>query len=314
MENEIRKNVEAYPVLYKTFLYIEEHSVFYKNIFAASASIPIDFLIAERVCADALLMCNGDWDEYTKRLKNLFEINLEFLKLQDFLEKNRRYLYTSFAEVEEHVFKKERTSDLEGVEYLWGVYFTNIFWVTHHRAFMFFIDEFARKAPATGICLEAPTGSGIFLSNFLDEQPSWTAESVDISQTSMDFATKLHAVKHISEKVHLVTQDLNLYTNEEKFDRIICMEFIEHVEDPVAILKKLHELLADDGKLFLTTVAWAAFIDHIYLYKSAEEIREHIRKSGFRIEKELVQNIFPKDADRLEEREVALNYSAILTK
>ena len=52
MENEIRKNVEAYPVLYKTFLHIEEHSVFYKNIFAASASIPIDFLIAERVCAE----------------------------------------------------------------------------------------------------------------------------------------------------------------------------------------------------------------------------------------------------------------------
>ncbi len=314
MENEIRKKIEVYPVLHKTFLYIEEHSVFYKNIFTASTTIPINLPIAERICSDALLMCGGDWVLYTKRLKNLFEINFEFLKLQDFLEKNRRYLYSSFKEVEENVFKKERTSELEGVEYLWGVFFTNVFWVTHHLAFMFFVDEFARKSPRNGFCLEAPTGSGIFLSNFLDERPEWTAESVDISQTSRDFATKLHSVKNISDKVSLITQDLNIYHTPQKFDRIISMEFIEHVEDPVSILKKLNELMADDGKLFLTTVAWAAFIDHIYLYKSANEIRAHITEAGFMIEKELVQNIFPKDKGRLNDSEVALNYSAILTK
>jgi SAM-dependent methyltransferase len=259
-------------------------------------------------------MCSGDWEEYTKRLRNLFEINYEFLQLQDFLEKNRRYLYTSFKEVEENVFKKERTSGLEGVEYLWGVYFTNVFWVTHHLAFMFFIEEFARKSPLNGVCLEAPTGSGIFLSNFLDERPLWNAESVDISETSKSFATNLHNIKHTSEHVRLLNQDIYKYTSDKKFDRIISMEFIEHVEDPVSILKILKNLLADDGKIFLTTVAWAAFIDHIYLYKSADEIRAHIAESGLRIEKELVQNIFPKDKGRTENREVALNYSAILVK
>jgi len=57
-----------------------------------------------------------------------------------------------------------------------------------------------------------------------------------------------------------------------------------------------------------------AHIDHIYLYKNAEEVRNHIRKAGFFIEKELVQASFEKDEADPEKSKIPVSYAAILSK
>ncbi len=311
----INKNIEKeYPIFYKTCLHLQKTSFFYRDIFAANEQIPINYTLAEKMCSDAFAMCHSDWNEYIKKLTNLLEMNVEFLKLQASLEKNGKYLYSSFEEVEKEVFKKKKQEETEGVDYLWGLFFTEIFWVTHHRLFNFFLKEFVSKSPPEGICLDAPVGSGIFLSNFLSINKEWKGTGVDLSDTAIDLAKQLFEINKQSNRVELIKEDINKYKYGVNFDRIICVEFLEHVENPLTILKKLKGLLADDGKVFLTTVAWAAHINHIYLYRSAEEIRNHIARGGFKIEKEYVQNIFPKDAGKLEERNIALNYSAILIK
>ena len=44
------------------------------------------------------------------------------------------------------------------------------------------------------------------------------------------------------------------YPFEDKFfDLIICSEVLEHMIDPESILKEMHRLLKDDGKIFLST-------------------------------------------------------------
>ena len=310
----INKNVEReYPLFYRTCLYLQKTSFFYKDIFAANEQIPINYALAEKVCSDAFTICHSDWSEYTKKLTGLLEINIQFLKLQALLEKNGKYLYSSFKEVEREVFKKKKPGEVEGVDYIWGLYFTEIFWVTHHRLFNFFIEEFANKVLSKGTCLDAPVGSGIFLSNFLSINKDWKGIGVDLSDTAIDFAKQLFEINGQLNQIKLIKEDINKYKSGVNFDRIICAEFLEHVENPVAVLKKIKSLLADGGKVFLTTVAWAAAIDHIYLYRNADEIRSHIAQSGLIIEKELIQNIFPKDEGRLEESNVALNYIAVLT-
>ena len=94
----------------------------------------------------------------------------------------------------------------------------------------------------------------------------------------------------------------------------MCGEFLEHLEDPLGCLKKLNRLLKDDGKLFLTVAVYAAMIDHIYLYRSAQEVRNHIIEAGFKIEKELVQTVFDKDSSDPEKENIPISYAAILTK
>lgn len=309
------ENIEKeYPLFYKTCLYLQKTSFFYKDIFAINKQIPINYALAEKMCSDAFAMCCSDWNEYIKKLTHLLEINIQFLKLQALLEKNGKYLYASFEEVEKAIFKNKKPGEIGGVNYLWGLFFTEIFWVTHHRLFNFFLKEFAAKVQPKGICLDAPVGSGIFLSNFLSINKEWKGIGVDLSDTAIDFTKQLFEINGQLNQIKLIKEDINQYKSDINFDRIICIEFIEHVENPIVILKKIKSLLADNGKVFLTTVAWAAHIDHIYLYRSADEIRNHIAQSGFKIEKEYIQNIFPKDIDKLDKSNVALNYSAVLIK
>jgi 2-polyprenyl-3-methyl-5-hydroxy-6-metoxy-1,4-benzoquinol methylase len=99
----------------------------------------------------------------------------------------------------------------------------------------------------------------------------------------------------------------------EKYDRILCGEFLEHLEDPFSALKKLKSLLTNGGKLFITVAVWAAHIDHIFLYESSDQVREHIRKAGFKIEKELVQAVFEKDETDPEKEKIPVSYAAILS-
>jgi 2-polyprenyl-3-methyl-5-hydroxy-6-metoxy-1,4-benzoquinol methylase len=66
-------------------------------------------------------------------------------------------------------------------------------------------------------------------------------------------------------------------------------EVLEHLEDPVALLRRVRELLADGGYAYITTPVNAPMIDHIYLFRDAEEIRELLRSCGFTIEKEATQ-------------------------
>ena len=89
---------------------------------------------------------------------------------------------------------------------------------------------------------------------------------------------------------------------------------LEHVEKPVALLKKIRSLLKPNGVLFLTTPANAPAIDHIYLFRNAEEIREVIYEGGFNIEKEItkfVEDVSPEMAEKLK---ITLMYGALLNQ
>ena len=49
------------------------------------------------------------------------------------------------------------------------------------------------------------------------------------------------------------SQDLNdPFSSKERFDVIICSEVIEHLENPRAVFRNVHELLEPDGALLLT--------------------------------------------------------------
>jgi trans-aconitate methyltransferase len=60
-------------------------------------------------------------------------------------------------------------------------------------------------------------------------------------------------------------------------------EVIEHVEDPVALLNKLKELLAPNGVIFMTTPTNAPSIDHIYLFRNALEVIDVIHEAGLEV-------------------------------
>ena len=176
------------------------------------------------------------------------------------------------------------------------------------------LNNFMSNLPSTGNILEVPSGTGFFLCEFLRKNPNWFAVGVDLADSSIEFNHKLFQVNKISKNSYkIIKMNFHQLEPNKKYDRILCGEFLEHLEDPLSALKKLKSLLTDNGKLFVTAAVWAAHIDHIFLYKSSEEVRNHIKKAGLKIEKELVQAVFEKDEADPEKEKIPVSYAAILS-
>jgi hypothetical protein len=71
---------------------------------------------------------------------------------------------------------------------------------------------------------------------------------------------------------------------------LVCIEVLEHLEDPVAFLRALRAALAPGGRAFITAALNAAHVDHIYLYETVEDVLEQLRAADFALEQGFVAN------------------------
>ncbi len=310
--NETWTKIEkSYPVFYKTANYLISILPSFERTIENQINNEFDFEFAERICTMGLKI-SKNWQQYCSHVNNLKEMSQDFLRLQIELEKTGKYTFSSFEEVQKFVYTR---NDDEGPNYLWGLYFSEIFWKVHYNFVNFFLTNFVRNQTQNGTILEVPSGTGFFLSEFLHANVSWNGLGVDISESSIEFSKKLLETNNISfNSYELIKQDFLKLDESKCFDRICCGEFLEHLENPLQALQKFHRLLNKHGKIFITVAVWAANIDHIYLYKNAEEVREHIRDAGFKIEMELVQAVFEKNEKDPEEEKIPVSYAAILSK
>lgn len=303
-----------FPIICKTADYLQNKTIFFKSSIPKLLDTDYDFEFGERICQMALKISSNNWELYFKRVDKLVDLSFEFLKLQVQLEKTGKYLYSSFKEVEENLYSKNDGHE-HGPDYLWGLYFSEIFWKIHYNFTKFFLQDFVKNVKNKGKVLEIPTGTGFFLCEFLRENSKWEGTGVDLADSSISISEEILKTNKINqESYELKKIDFHNLREEEKFDRIICGEFLEHLENPLEALKKFNILLKNDGKLFLTVAVWAAQFDHIYLYTNANDVRDHIKKAGFKIEKELVQAVFEKDEKDPEKSKIPVSYAAILSK
>ena len=89
-------------------------------------------------------------------------------------------------------------------------------------------------------------------------------------------------------------------------------EVIEHVDNPMQFLKKIKKLMNIDSKVFISTCANCAQIDHKYHFRNIEEIRKMILKSKLKIEKELVSASESIPRCRWQKEKISVNYCALL--
>ena len=70
---------------------------------------------------------------------------------------------------------------------------------------------------------------------------------IDISRSAAEEAKK------VLDEVHVCDLEKDCPNFEHKFDLAIFPEIVEHVFDPVELLKKVHPLLKDNGEIIITT-------------------------------------------------------------
>lgn len=265
-----------------------------------------DRALGEMICDISYNMHNRDIAAYDKAIDAFIDFSFDFLRLQVELEDSGQYRHQTFEQVAEAVYLDTK---LMQHTYMKGLLLTQAFWVNHAEILSFFIKEFCPVKEGFGTVMEVPVGTGIFISEFCLRNPGWEAVAYDLSDGAVAFSRELIQARQMSP-IAIHVQNVFDLPNDTQFDRIICGELLEHLEDPVALLKKLRKLLKPGGKMMFTTAIWAAAIDHIYLFKSADEVRDMIG-AVFSIEKERVLNVF--DGKSPEDHKTPINYACILS-
>lgn len=138
---------------------------------------------------------------------------------------------------------------------------------------------------------------------------------IDISETCVDLCSRMveQRMKTDKKKIEVRCQDFFAYDG-PSCDAVILGEVLEHVERPERFLAKLYEVAAPDAFIYVATVVNCPQKDHIYLFRSVEEIESLYRQEGFRIVDRLLVPTNRYSLEKAVKKKAAINTAHILKK
>lgn len=111
-------------------------------------------------------------------------------------------------------------------------------------------------------------------------------DGIDISEESINYAKEELEKEHNSVKEQVTFQVKNFLTDDipqKNYSTILLTEVLEHIADPHSFLKKVHDLVKEDGKIIVTVpFGINDFIDHKRTYYYSL-LMEHL-SAHFKIE------------------------------
>ncbi len=278
---KIKKNIKKFDELY-----FERANLFLKKYEL--------LLLSENKSIDYAIDCY---------LQMLADVNFESVRFQETGE----YSSKSFEDVNMRVYNNPEVMEY----YMHGLLMSQFLWKHHYDILLWFNQIISKNRDIVNNYLEVGGGHGLYISEateIIGNHANY--DLVDISKSSLDIAKKMIS----NENVNAILTDVFEFFPTKKYDFITMGEVLEHVEEPVKLLQKLQSLLSENGKLTITTPTNAPAIDHIYLFKNADEIRKVISDAGFDIEEEFCvysEDVSPEIAERLN---ISMMYAAVLVK
>ncbi len=234
----------------------------------------------------------------------------------DFLKEQIRFRKSGVYRIDDaNVAVQQVYNDPEVMRYyMVGLLISYLFWPNHYALFKFFKDNLPSSNKVTNY-LEVGVGHGLFTSNMIKRYPNVDAVAVDISETSILTAREILKTFQVDDDaIEFIHGDfLAVDFNQRKFDFIIMGEVLEHVNNAPDFLRRTKEILKKDGVIYISTCANSPALDHVYHFKSVDEIRNLISISGFSILKDLALPAEDVPEDRWATELTTINYCAILT-
>ena len=276
---------------------------------AAPEAEPSLLEIAESVYASLVRRCDEVGRQLTDALEGLVRMSVDFMRLQPRFMKTGRYASAGASGLFERFYGRGEV--MEGY-YLDGLLLSYAFWRNHARMLRFFEDDFLAVLPRRAQLGEIGAGHGLMALRALARLPSAEYDGFDLSPFAITYAQSLLAANGVGAgRARLRCADaLSGLPPGTGLDGAWCCEVIEHVTDPLPLLRGLGAALAPHGRGFVTTVANVEAEDHVYLFDDAAHIRRVLGEAGLAVEKELALTLRGfEDA-----RPLPLNYAAIVRR
>lgn len=218
-------------------------------------------------------------------IKGLQFHSMEFLKLQIQFAKTGTYKSSDAETIERQIYQVGAKMQ----QYLDGLLLTYVAWPNHYRLLNWYRESYLRRGPY-GRCLEIGPGHGYLALEQLRASESNTLVARDLSPHSVAYTQNVLRVNGIDPSRYDVRQtnaQQGLDTDVAVFDRIVIAEVIEHVADPLSILKSLTDRSHDQTLLFITTVVNIEAPDHIYLFRTLDAVRNLLAEAQLSVVDEL---------------------------
>lgn len=221
-------------------------------------------------------------DELAAAVDGYSRFALDVVRLQLRFEREREYVSKSYADVARAVYSNDtymRTC------YLPGLLLSHYLWPHHFRQMRYFEEVFVRQLARAGATqfYDIGVGTGFYSRLALIGAPRTVGVGFDISPTSQQFAQEHIRAFGADTRYRVELRDVAV-DPPDPGDWLICVEVLEHLEDPRTFLQALRGILGRGGAAFIATALNAPNADHIYLYRSAEDVRVQLTAAGFAVE------------------------------
>jgi hypothetical protein len=207
---------------------------------------------------------------------------MDLMRRQRAFERDRAYPAKTYADALEEVYLD---GEYMRTQYLPGLLLAHFLWV-HHRHHMRFFEsaflaELARDPQP--VFAEVGVGTGVYSRRTLQLVPAARGAGYDISPASRAFAEGHVQAFGFDHRYAVELRDVAAAPI-EPVPWLVCIEVLEHLEDPVLFLRVLRGALTDGGKAFVSAALNAAHVDHIHLYERPEDVAADLRDAGFAVE------------------------------
>jgi cyclopropane fatty-acyl-phospholipid synthase-like methyltransferase len=213
------------------------------------------------------------------------------MRLQVAFERELKYKAKTHEQAASEVYFNEQHMMQE---YLPGLLISHFLWPHHYRQLQFFESAFVqpmRLAGATSF-MEVGIGTGLYSSLLLRKLPKVIGIGLDISPSSKRFTEAQMKALNLDNRYHVLLRDVTTSPMEPKANWLVCVEVLEHLDDPVAFLRGLRRNMEPGARAFITAALNAAHTDHIYLYRNANEVLAQLIEAGFTLEQSFVGSAY----------------------
>lgn len=141
--------------------------------------------------------------------------------------------------------------------------------------------------------LDAGSGIGAYSFWLSKQYPNSTIDGLDIDKNKLDFTNRFFKEKNI-KNVHFIFGDVTSLNEKNKYDLIINVDVLEHIDNYTKVLENFYKALSPNGYLFIHTPQanqkrifkslenWH-HEGHIHEGFSPYTLKKDLKKIGFRI-------------------------------
>ncbi|HPI67932.1 MAG TPA: class I SAM-dependent methyltransferase [Bacteroidales bacterium] len=138
------------------------------------------------------------------------------------------------------------------------------------------LKKISRHLPVSSSVLDAGSGPGQYTWFMGRKNRLWTITGVDIDSSMTDECRKFFSKTSLSGRVRFITSGLETFTEPDKFDLIISIDVMEHIQEDETVFYNFFRSLRSGGILLISTPSDLGGSD-VHSGDDKSFISEHVR-------------------------------------